>query len=122
MQPQRPVTSRLRGALRRGSVGVAVLATAVSLAACGGSDKGTTSTEAQTRLLDTGKVATAIEASIKQQRDITATATCPTGVAQREGATFECVARYRVAGKTARQSATFTVTQGKDGNVTYVAK
>lgn len=110
-------------ACRAGVLAVALAAT-TTLAACGGSDDDApaTTTQAQTRLIDNKKVSDSIVASIREQRNIKATASCPTGIVQEEGKTFECTARYRVKGVKDRVKAVFVVTQLAGGNVTYKAK
>jgi hypothetical protein len=110
--------------VRRAVVLALASAASTTLVACGGSDDdaATTSAPAQTRLIDNKKVSDAIVRSIREQRSLKATASCPQGIAIRPGSTFECTARYRVKGVKDRVSAVFVVTQLEDGNVRYAAK
>lgn len=70
----------------------------------------------QVVILNTETVERAIEQSILQQRHLRAQVTCPSGVHQQKGQSFNCTAFLARGGKT-----TFRVTQTDDnGHVTYV--
>lgn len=82
------------------------------LVGCGGSDG--PSKPADPVILDTAQVERSIEESIATQRDLDATVICPTGVEQKKGLRFACLATYQGGQNT------FTVDQADDeGNVTY---
>lgn len=79
------------------------------LAGCGGSDKPTV-------ILDTERVERAIEQSVLQKRGLEARVSCPSGVHQGKGLTFECTATLKNGAVTR-----FEVRQTDDlGHVTYV--
>jgi hypothetical protein len=90
------------------SLAAALAATAV-LAGCGGSS--------QVVILNTEKVERAIEQSIAQKRHLTAQVSCPSGVHQKKGLSFTCVATLP------HGTTVFDVKQvdGR-GNVTYVGR
>ncbi|MCW2997492.1 MAG: hypothetical protein JWN65_1041 [Solirubrobacterales bacterium] len=94
----------------------------LGLAACGSDDKkaadgGTGAATTAVRLVDTARVERSIVDSVRTQRGVKATVTCPKDVVQEQGGTFECKATSK------RGDATFVVTQKDDkGFVTYVAK
>lgn len=111
--PIRPTSARTRWSLAPLAV-----ASAVILAACGGSssDDAPTTVADPGPFLDTKVVALAITDSIRNQRNATAEVDCPQNVRQAKGVTFVCDATSR-HGHTA-----FVVTQKDDeGNVDYVA-
>lgn len=95
---------------------------ATPLAACGdddgdGSAQTPAATSTPTTQLDTKKVAKAIRASIRDQRDIRAKVTCPEAVVQAKDRNFVCLA------KTKDGTTRFAVVQTDDaGNVTYSAE
>lgn len=94
----------------RGGMLIAVMV----LAGCGGADDGPRP-EGAVRYIDADRVETAIEESILASRDLDATVVCPTGVEQRKGLRFACLATLRDG-----TTNTFTVDQtDDDGNVTY---
>lgn len=69
-------------------------------------------------ILNTETVERAIEQSILSQRHITAHVTCPSGVHQQKGLTFDCTALLPRGGQTR-----FRVTETDDkGHVSYVGK
>lgn len=79
----------------------------VGLAGCGSSD---------VVILNTETVERAIEQSVLTQRHLRANVTCPSGVHQQKGLTFNCTALLPHGART-----TFRVTQTDDkGHVTYV--
>jgi hypothetical protein len=81
---------------------------AVGLGACGDS-------QPAKRVLNTEEVERAIEKSIREQRKLDASVTCPVNIEQRKGNDFSCYAD--VNGKRYE----FRVTQtDDDGHVTYV--
>jgi hypothetical protein len=91
----------------------------VLFAGCGGGGKSTSSTPtpASTHILDTGKVAQAIQDSIKAERKLKAKVVCPSQVPQQKGFKFACLAVLK------HGSTTFTVDQTDDqGHVTYVGQ
>lgn len=91
----------------------AILATSLAVSACGGSETSSTSA----RILNTQKVERAIARSALAQRSEHAIVSCPSGVHQKQGITFSCIA-------TVGQSNTqFVVTQlDGSGDVHYVAR
>lgn len=95
---------------------------AVVLGACGSDDKKDKAPAGgenlPARVLDTGKVAKAIEQSVLDQRKRKVTVKCPGGIPQEKGLDFTCTASGVGTEKT-----DFTVSQTDNaGNVTYVAK
>ena len=92
---------------------------ALGLAACGSSTNRSADTQTtQTRLLDTQKVALAIEQSVLHQRNLHAQVFCPSRVPQLRGQTFTCLA---YAPKV--MPAAFTITQiNQAGDVQYSSK
>lgn len=117
--PWEPVFASLRSTSTRTRWPLAplALASALILAACGGSSsEDAATTSAQGPFLDTKVVALAITDSIRDQRDATADVDCPEQIRQAKGVTFVCEATSR-HGRTP-----FVVTQMDDkGNVDYVA-
>jgi hypothetical protein len=101
---------------RSATLTVTCLLLALGLAACGSSAKRSAGTQSsQTRLLDTQKVALAIELSVLHQRDLHAQVFCPSRVPQLRGQSFTCLA---YAPKV--MPAAFTVTQvNQAGDVQY---
>lgn len=90
-----------------------VAVTATMFSGCGGSDN----PPQIPVILNTKRVEKAIEDSIRAKRDVEADVDCPSGVHQREGLTFECVAT------TSAGSTVFVVEQkDSNGNVTYAAR
>ncbi|PTL59745.1 DUF4333 domain-containing protein [Paraconexibacter algicola] len=89
------------------------------LAGCGGDDEAppaTTAAAPPATLLDTARVEQEIRRSIRRQRDVAATVTCPREVRQARGVNFVCSAR------TAEGETPFAVVQTDDaGTVTYTA-
>ena len=87
-----------------------LLAAGVAVTACGGSPTPVT-------ILDTEKVESAIQQSIKAQRSHNARVSCPSGVHQKKGLVFNCTAVVKKA------STRFVVTELDDaGHVSYVAR
>lgn len=109
-----------RAALGRALAAAVVVLLATALVACGGGDDGdgAPGSEQRVALLDTTLVERDIEASIREQRGIEADVSCPAEIAQREGATFNCIAE--VPGD--EVGTLFVVTQEADGFVRYVAR
>ena len=96
--------------IRRSSLAGVVLAAGVAVTACGGSPTPVT-------ILDTEKVESAIQQSIKAQRSHNARVSCPSGVHQKKGLVFNCTAVVKKA------STRFVVTELDDaGHVSYVAR
>ena len=97
--------------LRGGSLAVGILVTAsLAVTSCGGSAKAPT-------ILNTQKVAQAIEQSSLTQRGEHARVSCPSGVHQKQGLVFSCAA---VVG---RDSTQFIVTELNGlGLVHYAAR
>lgn len=97
------------------AIGCALLATALALAGCGGSQA--------PKSLDVARVAKAIEVSIQHQRHLQATVICPPKVLQKPGR-FACVATTLTRGKSHREVKTpFLVTIHNDkGWVSYVGE
>jgi hypothetical protein len=90
-----------------------VLVPLVLLCGCGGGKSKTPPTA--THVLDTSKVAQAIQDSIRAERKLRARVVCPTGVPQQKGLRFACLAVLE------HGTTTFTVDQSDDqGHVTYV--
>ena len=93
--------------------GIAIAIVCAVLAGCGGDDD---KKRSKPVVIDPAKVEKGIEKSVRDQRDISAKATCPANVKIKKGSTFKCTA------ESARQVATFLVTQRDDrGNVSYKA-
>ena len=111
--------------VKRVAVPAAVLAAVCVLGACGGSGHPASSTsstaaaaKAPARMLNTKRVALAIEQSVQQQRNRKVSVTCPASVVQRKGVSFQCTATSKATGSTK-----FDVTQTNDqGFVTYAAR
>jgi hypothetical protein len=121
-------------ALRTTATVVSVLTVAIGASACGSSSPKrpavpkniTTATVAPTSTvkLDTARVALAITQSIKQEKNLEATVSCPSDVPQLKGHNFSCVATTytRQNGKRVPVHTTFTVTQVNNrGNVYYAS-
>lgn len=85
------------GARERLALAGAATAAALALAACGGSSSPAASSTkaAGSTMLNTPRVATAIEQSILSERHIHAKVVCPPTVPQKKGLTFTCVATTR---------------------------
>ena len=86
--------------LNRLSALLAALSCVVLIAACGSSkpsSKSTSTTPAKSavKILNTKDVAKSIEATIKSQRHITATVTCPSGIVQKQSVKFTCIAKVK---------------------------
>jgi len=111
----RPVKG-VGGARRSVAVAVAALVSAGALSACG---SGSTTTPSggvafPKALLDTHRVALAIEQSILSERHVHAKVTCPKVMPEQQGHNFYCIARV---GKT---TTPFAVAQtNNNGFVTY---
>jgi Domain of unknown function (DUF4333) len=84
---------------------IAVALAGVGIAGCGSSSP---------KILDTERVERAIEQSVLQKRHLKATVSCPSGIKQKKGAVFRCIATYK-GGRTP-----FVVTQDAGGAVHYV--
>jgi hypothetical protein len=100
----------------------------VVLSACGGSGSSSSSTspaasahpQGPTHLLDTKRVALAIEQSIRSERKISSKVTCPRAVPQEKGKTFTCIARTKMHNRQVKT--VFTVFQKDDsGQVNYAS-
>lgn len=88
-----------------------MIAASVSFVACGKEDAKTAT------ILNTEKVERAIEHSVFAQRDKKATVSCPSGVHQKQGITFSCIATVK------RVDTQFVVTQQDGaGRVRYAAR
>lgn len=109
---------------RSGAGALAALACAALLAACGSSSKSTSTTKAGKPDLDIARVERSIEQSIRSERHLASSVTCPQYVTQEVGVTFECVATTASAKKPGTLIKTpFVVTvQNKAGYVTYTGK
>ena len=115
-----PPLARRPGLRRCPGTLAGALACAALIGACGSSKSSSTSTGASTKL-DTARVARSIEQSILAQRHLKAIVSCPTGVLQEAGHTFECTARIKKGKKVT--STPFVVTiHNSRGYVTYVGK
>ena len=66
------------------------------------------------KILDTERVERAIEQTVFRQRHLATSVTCPSGVEQKKGVVFRCVAKFK-GGQTP-----FVVTEGKNGAVRFV--
>jgi hypothetical protein len=106
--------------------------TGVILSACGGSSSSSSSSSTDgsaanggqsgtpTHLLNTKRVAVAIEASITSERQLKSKVTCPKAVPQQKGRTFTCVAHTKMHNKPVKT--VFTVVQKNDsGKVNYAS-
>ncbi|MEA2613985.1 MAG: hypothetical protein QOI52_1944 [Chloroflexota bacterium] len=100
------VSSRWLG---RSLVAGSLVATSLAVAACGSEKKVT--------VLNTEKVERAIERSTLAQRNKHVVVSCPSGVHQKQGVAFSCMA----VGKTSRTSFAVTQTNGA-GQVHYQAQ
>jgi hypothetical protein len=111
---------------------VAAGVTGVLLTACGSSSSGSSSTATSaatgtatpagrvTHLLDTKRVARAIEASISSERQLKSKVTCPKAVPQEKGRTFTCVAETKMHKQNVKT--VFTVHQKNgSGKVDYAS-
>jgi hypothetical protein len=73
-----------------------------------------------THLLNTKRVALAIEQSIQSERQISSKVTCPRAVPQQKGRTFTCVAQTNAHNQHVKT--VFTVSQKNDaGRVNYAS-
>lgn len=100
----------------------------VALSACGGSSSSSTTTApaasahngTPTHLLNTKRVALAIEQSIRSERKLGSKVTCPHAVPQEKGRTFTCVAETKMHNQHVKT--VFTVFQKNDsGQVNYAS-
>ncbi len=98
----------------------------IGLSACGGSSSSSSTSSAAahatrpTHLLNTKRVATAIEQSILSERQLHSKVTCPKAVLQQKGHTFTCLAETGARNK--RVKTVFTVYQRSDsGKVNYAS-
>jgi hypothetical protein len=101
----------------------------IAVSACGGSGSSSTSTATSansghagtpSHLLNTKRVALAIEASISSERQLKSTVTCPKAVPQEKGRTFTCVAHTKMHNQHVKT--VFTVFQKNDsGQVNYAS-
>jgi len=96
----------------------------LALSACGSSSSSSTPTataaQLPTHLLNTKRVALAIEQSILSKRQLHAKVTCPTAVPQAKGRTFTCVASTQLHKQPVRT--VFTVFQQNNlGKVNYAS-
>jgi hypothetical protein len=99
---------------------VAILALgAIDLSGNSSTSSASTTTHPKVVILDTSKVARAIETSIRLQRDgLRSTVTCPRGVPQVAGRSFTCTA----VTKHARTPFLATVQNPVTGYTTYVGR
>lgn len=110
------------------SAAVLLVAASLALAACGmstpsvgasGSTAGSSASAVSlhTHVLNTAKIARAIESSALTQRGKHVRVVCPSGVTQRKGIAFQCTAYY------GHSTTPFAVTELDGlGNVHYVAR
>ena len=100
----------------------------IVLGACGGSSSSGSSTSpaasahtgGATHLLNTKRIALAIEASISSERQLKSKVTCPKAVPQEKGRTFTCVAHTKMHNQPVKT--VFTVFQKDDsGQVNYAS-
>ena len=104
-----------------------LVAIASALTACGSSTshpKPALGATGKALHLDTARVALAIKASIKSEKGLSATVSCPPNIPQRKGFAFTCTATTyaRFHGKRVPVKTPFTVTQTNDlGNVYYAS-
>jgi len=84
---------------------IAAALAGTGLAGCGSSSP---------KILDTERVERAIEQSVLQKRHLRTTVSCPSGIEQKKGVVFRCMATFK-GGRTP-----FVVTEDKDGAVHYV--
>jgi hypothetical protein len=81
----------------RGAAAVLLPVIAVGIAGCGGASHPATTTSrtstTASKAVDRSRVAAAIAASVKRERHVDASVTCPTGVASRTAPRFYCVAQ-----------------------------
>jgi hypothetical protein len=115
--PARLPTKRTFGSLAAAGL------VALALSACGSSASSSTQTKATalpTHLLNTKRVALAIEQSILSERRLHSKVTCPTVVPQQKGRSFTCVATTATHKRSVKT--VFTVFQKNgQGNVTYAS-
>jgi hypothetical protein len=88
---------------RIASIGCALAA--LALVGCGSSTP---------KILDTERVERAIEQTILEKRHLKSTVSCPSGIQQKKGVVFRCLAKFK-GGQTP-----FVVTQDEGGAVHYV--
>jgi hypothetical protein len=91
---------------------------AVGVAGCGGASHPATTTShtstTTSRTVDRSRVAAAIAASVKRERHVDASVTCPTGVASRAARRFYCVAQVGA------RITTFAITRsGASGRLSF---
>src|ERR1700722_1781743 len=94
------------------------------LSACGGSSSSSSTTttpaaQVPTHLLNTKRVALAIQQSILSERQLHAKVTCPPAVPQAKGRTFTCIAATESHSQ--RVKTVFTVLQQNDQGKVYYA-
>ena len=83
----------------------AAVVAAAGVAGCGGGN---------TKILDTERVERAIEQTVLQKRHLKSTVSCPSGIEQKKGLVFRCIATFK-GGQTP-----FVVTEDAGGAVHYV--
>jgi hypothetical protein len=84
---------------------------AVGVAGCGGSSHSSTTTS---RTVDRSRIAAAIAASVKSERHVDSSVTCPTGAASRAAPRFYCVAQVGA------RITTFAITRsGTSGQLSF---
>ncbi|MHB8491572.1 MAG: DUF4333 domain-containing protein [Solirubrobacteraceae bacterium] len=79
-------------ARRAATLGLASLAAAALVSACGGSGSSAESNAPTGKRLDVTRVTKSIEESILSEKHMHANVTCPSDVEQRKGVTFTCYA------------------------------
>ncbi len=110
---------------RTGAGALAALACAALLGACGSSNSSSSSTTRPGKPnLNIARVERSIEQSIRTERKLASTVTCPQFVTQEPGVTFECVATTASPKKKGTLVKTpFVVTvENKSGFVSYTGK
>jgi hypothetical protein len=83
---------------------IALALAGTGLAACGSSTP---------KILDTERVERAIEQTVLEKRHLKTTVSCPSGIQQKKGVVFRCVAKFK-GGQTP-----FVVTEDENGAVHY---
>jgi hypothetical protein len=102
----------------RGAAAVLLPVIAVGIAGCGGASHPATTTSrtstTASKAVDRSRVAAAIAASVKRERHVDASVTCPTGVASRTAPRFYCVAQVGA------RITTFAITRsGSSGQLSF---